>query len=98
VLERDLQQPFVMSTNPVWEDLQRTADEIKVQVHLGRMEARDRWRTLEQRRAKLEETIAQSGEEVSEAVSREIADVHAALLHLREELVMNARGDFASGW
>ena len=97
-VERDLQLTTVMNSNPVWEDAQRTAEDIRVQVHLARMDARDRWHALELRLAELEKSIADSGEHVSDAVSRELADVQDALLHLRDEVVTSARGDYVTGW
>jgi len=87
-----------MSSNPVWEDIQRLAEDLKVQAHLGGMEARDRWRALELRLAQVEKTIAHSGEQASDAVSHEIEEIHAALLRLRDDMVTSARGDFVSGW
>jgi hypothetical protein len=87
-----------MSTNPVWEDVQRLADDVEVQVHLAGMDARDRWHALEQRVTQVEKAIAHSGEQVSDAVSHEISEIHAALVRLRDDMVVSARGDFVSGW
>jgi len=80
-----------------WDEVRRLADELEVQVHLGTMDARDRWRALQPRLHALEEKVAHP-EHVTQAVQHELAEVRAALQHLRDEVYFRARGDFAHGW
>ena len=81
-----------------WQDVRRLADELELQIHLGSMEARDLWHTLEPRVVQLEKTIEHTGEHAGVAVAHELVEVRRALRGLREDLVAHAWGDFAKGW
>lgn len=81
-----------------WQDIRRIADDVRVQIHLAGMDTRDRWHALEHRIADLETRIGHTGDAVDEAVTHELAELHAALLHLRDDIYGRARGDFVTGW
>jgi hypothetical protein len=74
-------------TTPIWDDLRRTADELEVQIHLAGMDARDRWRALQPRLAELGKAIAAQGDRISDAVSKQLTDVDAAVRRLRDDIV-----------
>ena len=81
-----------------WDDIRRIADELELKIHLGGMDARDRWQALQPRLAHLESSIAHSGGKVGEAINHELIEVEDALRHLREDIYTRARGDFQAGW
>lgn len=89
-----------MSTDHLsaWDEVRRLADEVEVQTHLASMDARDRWREIQPRLEGLEQAIVHSGEHTGDVVIAELRAVRDALRGLRDELVMQARGDFAHGW
>jgi hypothetical protein len=69
-----------------WTDLRRMADELELQIHLGSMEARDRWRALQPRIAEVQRAIEISGNRLDELVSAKIAKLGVALRKLRTQL------------
>jgi hypothetical protein len=69
-----------------WDDVRRLADEIELKVHLGRMEARDRWRALKPRLAELEKSFEATGQRANDAIERELTSMSAALRSLRDEI------------
>jgi hypothetical protein len=79
-----------------WDDVRRIADEIELHIHLGSMNARDRWHELEPKLVDLEHRVAKTG--FGSVIDHEITDLHAALVHLRDDLVLRARGDYVTGW
>ena len=81
-----------------WQDVRKIADELELQVHLGGMDARDRWCALQLRLGKVEQTLEHSGERAGEAVAHELAEIHDGLVHLRDDIFARARGDYATGW
>jgi hypothetical protein len=72
--------------SPIWDDVRRVADELALQIHLGTMEARDRWRALQPRLEELEKTIAREGERAGQVVTQQLSEVGAALRRLRDDL------------
>ena len=70
-----------------WDDLRRMADELEVKVHLGSMEARDRWRALQPRLRDLERKLEHSGERASKVVAEELQSIGDALTRLRDDIV-----------
>ncbi|TMQ04833.1 MAG: hypothetical protein E6J90_23275 [Deltaproteobacteria bacterium] len=81
-----------------WHHVRRLADELQLQIHLAGMDARERWRAVQRRLAQTEAALAQSGTAAADAAGRELADLRDELLHLRNEIVMRAQGDFTAGW
>ena len=74
-----------MST-PLWDDVRRLADEIELKVHLGGMEARDRWKTLQPRLTKLQDKLDEKGKVANDAIEREMASVGTALRRLLDDI------------
>jgi hypothetical protein len=81
-----------------WHDVRRLADELQLQIHLAGMDARERWRAVQRRLAQTEGAIGRSGTHAGDAVGQELAELRDELLHLRNEIVMRAHGDFTAGW
>ena len=69
-----------------WDDVRRIADELELKIHLGAMDARDRWRALQPRLAEIEKTIARAGERAGKIIDQELSAVGAALRRLRDDL------------
>lgn len=69
-----------------WDELRRIADELELQLHLGGMETRDRWRALQPRIQEVGRAIARSGERLDEVVTEKLKKLRAALRKLREEI------------
>ncbi len=65
------------------DNLQSVRDEIRVRLHLGRLDATDRWRTLEPR---LEQTAERLAREGSEAARRALHDVVEEIKAFRSSL------------
>jgi hypothetical protein len=81
-----------------WDDVRRIADEVELQVHLGGMDARDRWHGLETRLVHLEKSLAHSGDHAGEALVRELSEIRTGLVELRDKLVLRTHGDYVTGW
>lgn len=64
------------------EDLRRVRDELRVQIHLGRREARERWEELEERWEHLEGRLRELRRETRESLE----DVAGAARHLVDEI------------
>ena len=69
-----------------WTELRRLADELEVQIHLGSMEARDRWAALQPRLDEVEKAIAGSEQKLDEFLKPKIAKLTHAFHKLRDEL------------
>jgi hypothetical protein len=72
---------------PLWDDILRITDELELKIHLGTMDARDRWKELQPRVAELEKQIARKGERAGEVISQEVSAVAKALRQLRDDLI-----------
>ena len=79
------------------EELHGMRDELKLKVHLGRMEARDRWEALEERFADLEARARRVGEEseealedLGEAMAKGIRELREGYAELRASLPASA--------
>lgn len=90
-----MQPPAGMTEHTPWEELRRIADELELKIHLGNMEARDRWRAIKPRLVELEHRAVHSGEQ---AVEHELAEIRTALHQLRDDLYARVRGDYVAGW
>jgi len=69
-----------------WDDVRRMADELELKIHLAGMDARDRWRALQPRLAKLEHSIAHQTERAAAVLADELAVIGKALQKLRDDL------------
>jgi hypothetical protein len=70
-----------------WNDVRRIVDELELKVHLAAMDVRDRWRALQPRISKLEQTIEREGAKAGKVVSEELSAVGKVLRDLRDEIV-----------
>jgi len=75
-----------MTTQNIWDDVRRIADELQLKIHLAGMDARDRWHALEPRLHQIERSIARAGNQTTKAVEDEITSIAAALRRLRDDL------------
>lgn len=69
-----------------WDEFRRLVDELRLEIHLASMEARDRWRELQPRITRLEQTITETGTRAGHAISEEVASLGEALRELRDDL------------
>jgi hypothetical protein len=74
-------------TTVIWDDVRRIADELRLQIHLGSMEARERWQGLAPRLTELENTVAQEGERLTKAIADELGELRTTLGRLRDDIV-----------
>jgi len=72
-----------------WDDLRRLFDEVELQIHLGSMDARERWRALQPRITKLEHAIQHETEHARHFVADEVATLGKTLRELRDEVADN---------
>lgn len=69
-----------------WDEVRRLADELEMKVHLARMGARDRWRTIESRLVAIETALVESGRHVTHALANEIDSLRTLLRELRDDV------------
>jgi hypothetical protein len=67
-----------------WPELRRAAEQLELEIHLGGMEARDRWRALKPQLAALERKIAEAGNRAGHVIAKEIEELARTLRGLRE--------------
>lgn len=67
-----------------WDELRRVADQLELELHLGSMEARERWRLLKPRLEKLEKMIAKATSDTGHAIAKEIHAVAEAIRDVRK--------------
>jgi hypothetical protein len=82
---------ITQATNDVKSELERTAkalrelrDEVRLQMHLGGLEAKHEWSRLEPR---LEATLERAAADISEATRRTLVEVTEAVRRLRDTLL-----------
>lgn len=69
-----------------WSEIQRLADEVRLQVHLGGMDAKDRWKALEPRIRDFERKTAQATDDAGKGLE-EIAKALAVDLEILRDRV-----------
>ncbi|HEV7556084.1 MAG TPA: hypothetical protein VGO00_11540 [Kofleriaceae bacterium] len=69
-----------------WTELRRLADELEVQIHLGSMEARDRWAAFQPRLDEVEKAIASSEQKLHDYLEPKIAKLTDAFHKLCDEI------------
>lgn len=75
----------------IWDDVRRIADELELKIHLGGMDARDRWRALQPQIAELEASLSNVGTRAVTAIEHELATLGAALRRLRDDITGPAK-------
>ena len=70
----------------LWEEVRRIADQLEVDLHLARMDLRDRWSTLRPRVTDLETALKRSGKRISAMLVDELSGMRAELRKLRADL------------
>jgi adenine-specific DNA methylase len=73
------------TTSP-WDTLRRLRDELKLEIHLAGMEARDKWQELQPRIEKLQEKVLAASDRAEHYVDEEMTAVGKALRELRDNL------------
>lgn len=71
-------------------DLKQLGDEIRLKVHLGGMDVRDRWATIDKDLTHLEAAMEQRGEQALDATRALMRDLGKRLRKLRAELTSSA--------
>lgn len=74
-----------------WDDVQRLADQLELEIHLAGMEARDRWRALQPRITEIEKALSKAGKRASEVVESELSSIGAALRRLRDDIAKSPK-------
>ncbi len=67
-----------------WDELRRAAEQLELELHLGGMEARERWRLLKPRLEHLEKMIANASADAGHAIAKEISAIAQALRDVRD--------------
>ncbi|MDQ3367978.1 MAG: hypothetical protein M3680_21340 [Myxococcota bacterium] len=70
----------------LWDDVRRIADELKLKVHLGGMEARDQWAKLQPTLMDLEQKVESGATRAGDAISEQMATLGASLRKLLADL------------
>lgn len=73
-------------TTSTWDDIRRLVDELRLELHLATMEARDRWEGLQPRLGRLEQTITESGTRAGQAISQELSSLGQSLRELLDDI------------
>lgn len=73
-------------TMSTWDEVRRLVDELELKIHLGSMDARDRWKALVPRLHAVERSLTIAGQRASTTLDREIAAIGAALQRLRDDV------------
>ena len=68
------------------DDLRRTADEIKLKLHLAGMDAKDAWEEIQPRLADFERRFDAKADEVGEELKALGNDIKQRLLNIKEKL------------
>ena len=68
------------------DELKRTADEIKLKLHLAGMDAKDAWDEVQPRLAEFEKRFDSKAEEVGEELKALRAEVKQRLLNIKAKL------------
>ena len=68
------------------DDLQRTADEIKLKLHLAGMDAKDAWDELEPKLAEFEQRFDAKAEEVGDELKALGSEIKQRLLNIKSKL------------
>lgn len=82
----------IKAVNPLREELGRLADEVRLQLHLGGMEAKDAWHRIEPRLSRFDEMAGALTDEVArelKVLGRELKD---DLSKLRRSLKDDSKG------
>lgn len=68
------------------DDLRRTADEIKLKLHLAGMDAKDAWEDIQPRLADFERRFDAKADEVGEELKALGNDIKQRLLNIKDKL------------
>lgn len=80
---------MMTEVSAIFEDLKRTRDEIRLQIHLASMEARDEWNELETKWEKFAQKaqLKETAENLSEAAEELASEIKAGYVKLKKALV-----------
>lgn len=85
-----LRQVMSIDLKKTMNDLKQLGDEIKLKIHLGGMDARDRWAALDKDLSHLEAALEQRGEQALDATRALMRDLGKRLRKLQAELTSSA--------
>ena len=69
-----------------WDDIRRVVDQLKLELHLAGMDARDRWEKIQPRLAELEKSVESGAQKAGQAVSEQFATLGASLRELLDDV------------
>jgi hypothetical protein len=78
--------------NRTLEDLRGLRDEIRLNAHLGEMQARDAWGKLEQTLAETERQLTAAGKDKSRELLESARKLQSSIKAFRDRVVQVARG------
>jgi hypothetical protein len=74
------------NTTPILQDVRRLADEIRVHLHLGGMEAKDAWAKLQPRLQAFEQRLERATDEAGEDLDELAGVLRKELQHVKDRL------------
>jgi ElaB/YqjD/DUF883 family membrane-anchored ribosome-binding protein len=74
----------------LWDEIKRVSDELELKVHLGTMEAKERWAQLKPRVKALQDKADAKATHAGERVVEEMHNVGKLLKELRDDVVARA--------
>jgi ElaB/YqjD/DUF883 family membrane-anchored ribosome-binding protein len=75
----------------LWDEIKRISDELEVKVHLGTMDAKDRWEKLKPRVEALKGKLDDKATAVGERVSEEMTNVAKLIKELADDVAAKVK-------
>jgi hypothetical protein len=72
--------------SPTWDDVRRVRDQLKLELHLAGMEAKEQWEKLQPKLAELEKTFEAGAHKAGTAMAEEVSAVGATLKKLLADI------------
>jgi hypothetical protein len=75
-----------MSDTSPWDKLRQLRDELKLEIHLASMDAKEKWKALQPRLDKLQEKIVAASDRAESYVEQEVHEVGKLLGEIRDDV------------
>jgi hypothetical protein len=69
-----------------WDDVCRVADQLKLELHLAGMEAREQWEKLQPKLAELEQSFEAGAHKAGTAISEQVSSMADSLKQLLNDI------------
>lgn len=70
------------TSTSTWDDVRRLADQLKLELHLAGMEAREQWEKLQPKFAELEKSVEAGAHKAGSAISEQVSALGDSLKRL----------------